>query len=380
MEDAPSPPVGAVPEPDLEPEAADVTLEDLIKPGPGEKAPCLMVAQGTVDSNAVVCPLHAQVTVMQVLLRPRVVVPLLELLNLAHACALSEQAVRTKWDGSDPQSGFAHLLAPVGFLFITSYLRGLRKATAGDDNDGGALVTLGAGRERISKASYKWLVVRSWVLGFGVLALAGAGVSSVWWYTGNVALQILSVLFWVCVLCPLACWMYGTFLGAILVEDAVVEVIGAVRRTHPEDPRWQSEVASGVVKLASETLPLLSGCFGMGFIGVFLALWCNAIALGLRGFMDSPHPYVDVASAALIAFLPLVVAKDVANCSTRCGDLRVALGEKRKQEPTNKAVHDQIVILETIMRDENKGERPVPFVPVLPVFYQDIPLDRHRGI
>ena len=96
-----------------------------------------------------------------------------------------------------------------------------------------------------------------------------------------------------------------------------------------------------------------------------MSTWSAALYLTLRAvnyFVGDPkklenHQHIiDFAAAVVISLLPLVLAKDVAACSSHCEELLVKLAERRKDEPNCQATHQALRRLETIIQRENKGQ------------------------
>jgi hypothetical protein len=123
-------------------------------------------------------------------------------------------------------------------------------------------------------------------------------------------------------------WWHTLKIASALAGDDVDEVILKVRTTDLDDKdRWHNDVAAPALKLATETMPTLSRGFGTSLGLLTFVCWTGAFS-NFCWFLEGRKPLV-IATTAVLAILPLLVAMDVAACSSKCDVLRAELNDKR---------------------------------------------------
>jgi hypothetical protein len=342
----------------------------------------------TEDSNAVECPTYWTVKWAAALLRPKCVVPVVRIMNLVGAFLM---IVTSEPFEEKPLAFLMTGFALSGGVMIATNVIAVRRALVDDsgssesdipppkspaavsfegDDTGhetaGALQRLGYGRTLISLRNKKLLdrgatKIVPFVFFFIMLCLLNLLSTVVllntrskltgrmftptyglgtWLF--NVATIMISANVMVFSFHALKC-------ASVLVGDAVIEVIHKVREFDPKDPRWQTDVVEPAIFLADTTFPTLSAGFGpvVGFSSG--GLWLMSIGFLCR-FLEF-HGLIPAIVLVVFAFLPVVMASDIADASSLCDTLRQELNKKRLQ---NLDAHDQIYSLEYALDRLNK--------------------------
>jgi hypothetical protein len=123
-------------------------------------------------------------------------------------------------------------------------------------------------------------------------------------------------------------WWHTLKIASALAGDDVDEVILKVRTTDLGDKdRWQSLVVLPALKLATHTMPTLSRGYGSALGFLTLANWCGAFAT-FCWYLEG-RQMGSIVCTGVFAVLPLLIALDVAACSSKCDVLRAELNDKR---------------------------------------------------
>lgn len=160
----------------------------------------------------------------------------------------------------------------------------------------------------------------------------------------------------------LGCFL-SMFLGSAIAREEANRVIRTVERTYTEvggpSSNWDKRVAAPSVRL-HDLFEQLSG-FGSGLGGATIALWSTSLGLFVNE-INRPFVAAQIKNgtgqgmtyqimSAVLAMLPLLLAANVAEASTRCAVLTNALNMKRTRKN-----HDEITWLETRLTKLNREQ------------------------
>lgn len=279
---------------------------------------------------------------------------------LAHACMLAT----TQAEVSRKNAGMAQLndllrvtgaLWGAAFLLVLLPLGSARTALM----PGGALEKLGAGVQKISAADAAQLARLRVGLAVLTAALVAVGCSCLCFgivgmdlftrHTYTVGERFL-ITMWgleLITVVPLISvgWWPSMATASCLCRDNIIEVIKKLDSTSPADDngaQWKEAVATPALALYSSMATLShgwsSGLLGLsGLMGLLsVALFTMAINLeytsGLDAVLEKPPGRVAsefAISALFLAFLPLLLALDLATTSSRCDLLMDTLNQAR---------------------------------------------------
>ena len=301
------------------------------------------------DSDAVVSVFYPEQQKIGELLshadgRPTVLYRGLQLVTLAGGArfALTNAANNVKFADLDEATDLLHVSALLAGVGITSFLLPL-ESTRVALMPGGFLQQLKVGEQKISLAAARrlarWRVLLCTLA--GVLSTMGLLILIILisrqmqdGLQDNALQKLIVVLIWLGPMPVLAAgWWPSMFTASCLCRDNVLEVIKKVRAADPtEEPL--DEVATSALALR-DLLHKLSEGWGAGLLGLcsfFLSMCVSQLALALStewcAGVDHHNPqYAEVLGSArnmvmffvvLLAFLPLLIAMDLATTSSLC--------------------------------------------------------------
>eukprot|EP01043_Picozoa_sp_COSAG02_P050674 COSAG02_NODE_5238_length_4513_cov_5.055279_1_plen_470_part_00 len=346
------------------------------------------------DSNAVECPQYWTVKFAAAVLRPRCIVPVLRIVGIVAAV---NHVVGGVSFADNPLGFLQNVFLATTPVILTTNPIGIRRALvdhagsssaslAGDGQDSsafeaedtrseedgsgprGTLFMLGYGRTLISKRNKKrldWgaikiLPILAFFLMMGIVSLLSAvllqGQESK--LTGRVftpayAVQTLmyatATLFYGGTL--LAMTFHAMKCASVLVGDSVIEVIHNIRALDPKDREWKQKVVEPTLLLATETFPNLS--VGFGPIVGLSSVGCWFPAIGFLCAYLEHHALGSAICLVGFAFLPVLLAGDMAEASSLCDTLRQELNKKRLE---NLDCHDELYRLEFALDRLNECE------------------------
>eukprot|EP01043_Picozoa_sp_COSAG02_P029440 COSAG02_NODE_1832_length_10723_cov_13.708020_5_plen_456_part_00 len=289
---------------------------------------------------------------------------ILVLLGAALGFCLAAPVTMTRVAGrqhASPAIWLFSILIAVGNVLILPALFSLRTALSPD----AGLAALGLGEKRVAPSTAAALARWRWVHYMPALQMPGTGIlmglalrdSSMGW--GE------QLHFWLLV--PLACAVCGVHVyfawwmtmktGAALAAVDIERVTASAHACTPSDREaWVRDVARPTANLHAGLLQSVSQTFGTGLGATTFSLWAYALA-AFCSTLDAPFVAALDAAAGFpmgvaiaffgvsCAFLPLLLAMDLARVSTLCDELLEVLNANRLDNTHDLAVRSELSLL-----------------------------------
>lgn len=343
-----------------------------------------------VDHNEVLCPQYHLIQLFRVVLMPQLVVPMLTMFCIFNGLAFMGVAVWGQRKASVPQETKTLLwvsgMCAVAVTIPAAYaLDGTRYAIM----QSGPLSYLGAGQTMISrnarKALDRWAKFYSGMVVFfmfsGTFTLTqpfhyeqpsfckATGACDSW----DIALAFQAVTRGLVIgpVAAAACpGLLSLHVAAALSRDAIAEAMASIRKLKQVSPSSLNEEARGrlfrsqsscpeqewtrveslTLRLATDTMPCLSAGWARIALGMWGVGWIGGLLSFAEGVTGRWRPLV---AAAVAAITPMLIALPLADTSTKCAEL---MDHLNMQRTLNLNLHDRLSVLETALRQSNKGK------------------------